>query len=226
MKFIKRKNFVEGEILLYRPELHWWFLFKPVLQVVLVFLVLFLFKGIANSIGSGLFELPGGSEYKSIINDNFKRACLAVIIIFLPVFIWRILQYVTIEFGVTNKRLIIKKGVIRILVTEIPTNRIESLYCYQGFWDRIFKCGTIYISGIGGKVPTFFGVARPFVLRRKIIEIIEKNKRITVVHGNLPKPPPVVKPVPKAKEDPLYLFGNFVRVVKPKTPETEVLENS
>jgi len=226
MKFIKRKNFVEGEKLLYRPELHWWFLFKPVLQVVLVFLVLFLLKGIAGSLGGSLFGLPDGSEYKTVINDSFKRACLVVIIIFLPLFFWRILQYVSTEFGVTNKRLIIKKGVIRIYVAEIPTDRIESLYCVQGFWDRIFNCGTIYISGIGGKVPAFFGVARPFALRRRIIEIIEKNKTITVVHGNLPKPPPLIKPAPKAKEDPLYLFGNFVRIVKPKAPGTEVLTNS
>jgi len=213
MKFIKRKNFIEGEILLYRPELHWGYLFKPVLQLILVFLVLFLLKGIASSLGGSIFGLSGGSEYKSVINDTFKRTCLGVIIIFLPIFIWRILQYVNTEFGITNKRLIIKRGVFRIFVAEIPTDRIESLYCIQGFWDRIFRCGTIYVSGIGGKIRTFFGVARPYAIRRKIVEIIEKNKTVSVVHGNLPKPPPVIKPTPKAKEDPLYLFGNFVRVV-------------
>jgi uncharacterized membrane protein YdbT with pleckstrin-like domain len=211
MKFIKRKNFVEGEILLYRPELHWGYLFKPVLQLILVFLVLFLLKGIAGSLGGSIFGLPGGSEYKSVINDTFKRTCIGVIVIFLPIFIWRILRYVNTEFGITNKRLIIKKGVFRIFVAEIPTDRIESLYCIQGFWDRIFGCGAIYVSGIGGRIPTFFGVARPYALRRKIVEIIEKNKTVSVVHGNLPKPPPVVRPAPK--EDPLYLFGNFVRVV-------------
>ncbi|MDR2701401.1 MAG: PH domain-containing protein [Spirochaetaceae bacterium] len=212
MKFIKRKNLVEGEKLLYRPELHWGYLFRPVLQIVLIFLVLFLLKSIANSGSGSLFGVLGASEPYSLINDIFKRTCLGVIVIFLPIFIWRILQYVYTEFGVTNKRLIIKKGIIRVFVAEIPTDRIESLYCVQGFWDRIFRSGTIYVSGIGGRIPTFFGVARPYALRRKIIEIVEKNKTIFVVHGNLPKPPPVVKPVPK--EDPLYLFGKFVKVVQ------------
>jgi membrane protein YdbS with pleckstrin-like domain len=213
MKFIKRKNFVEGEILLYKPELHWGYLFKPVLQIVLIFLVLLLLKGIAVSADGDLFGFSGRSAYESIINLIFKSTCLGVIVIFLPVFILRVLQYINTEFGVTNKRLIIKKGIFRIFVAEIPTDRIESLYCIQGFWDRIFRSGTIYVSGIGGMIPTFFGVYRPYALRRKIVEIIEKNKTITVVHGNLPKPPPVVKPVPTVKEDPLYLFGNFVRVV-------------
>jgi len=123
----------------------------------------------------------------------------------------RIFQYLTTEFGVTNKRLLIKKGVFKVFVSDIPTDRIESIYCHQNFWERIFRCGTIFISGVGGMVPTFFMISRPYALRRKIVEVMEKNKTITVVHGNLPRAPQVEKP--KVKEDPLYLFGTFVRVV-------------
>jgi membrane protein YdbS with pleckstrin-like domain len=210
MKFIKRKNLVEREELLYIPVLHWVYLFRPIFKITLVFLVLFVFWFFTNPVGILLSYMPG-TVSGNFTSNIYKYMILTAAIIFLPVFICRIFQYINIEFGVTNKRLIIKKGVFKIVTAEIPTDRIESIYCVQSFWDRIFRCGTIYISGIGGRVPAFFSVSRPYELRRKIVEIIEKNKTITVVHGSLPKPPPVEKPVPK--EDPIYLFGTFVRVV-------------
>ncbi|MDR2597519.1 MAG: PH domain-containing protein [Treponema sp.] len=210
MKFIKSKNLVEGEELLYVPVLHWIYLFRPILKIVFIYLVLFLLWFLANPTGILLNYMPG-TVSGNYIGNIYKYMILIALIIALPVFICRIFQYVNTEFGVTNKRLIIKKGVLKIVVAEIPTDRIESIYSIQNFWDRIFGCGKIYISGIGGKVPVFFSVCHPFALRRKIVEIIEKNKTITVVHGDLPKPPPVEKPAPK--EDPLYLFGTFVRVV-------------
>jgi len=210
MKFIKSKNLVEGEELLYIPALHWIYLFRPILKIVFVFLVLFLLWFLTNPVGILLSYMPG-TVSGNFVGNIYKYIILIALIIALPVFICRIFQYVNTEFGVTNKRLIIKKGVLKIVVAEIPTDRIESIYSVQNFWDRIFGCGKIYISGIGGKALAFFSVCRPYALRRKIVEIIEKNKTITVVHGNLPKPPPVEQPAPK--EDPLYLFGTFVRVV-------------
>ena len=210
MRFIKRKNLLEGEELQYVPELHWMFIFRPIVRSIPFFLILIFLKVISNST-DGFSGLTAGAGDIQLINDFFKYIFLISIGVVLLVFIWRILQYMNIEYGLTNKRLIIKKGVCRIITVEIPTDRIESIYCLQGIFGRIFRYGTICISGVGGKMPVFFMVRSPYALRRKIAEIIEKNKRITVMHGELPKAP--VKPVPKAKEDPLYLFGTYIRVV-------------
>jgi membrane protein YdbS with pleckstrin-like domain len=210
MKFIKKKNLLEGEELLYVPVLHWAYLFRPIFKIVLIFLILFLLWIFTNPVGI-LFSYMPGTVSGNFVSNIYRYMLLIAIIIILPVFIYRIFQYTNIEFGVTNKRLIIKKGVFKIVTAEVPTDRIESIYCVQSFWDRIFGCGTVYISGIGGKVPAFFSICQPYALRRKIVEIIEKNKTINVVHGNLPKPPPIEKPEPK--EEPIYLFGTFVRVV-------------
>jgi len=210
MKFIKSKNLVEGEVLLYVPVLHWIYLFRPVAKVTFVFLVVFSVGYLIDPLSFLVNYMPGTVSGVSVRNTYIYMG-IAVIVVDLPVFACRIFQYLCTEFGVTNKRLIIKKGVFKTFTAEIPTDRIESIYVVQSFWGGIFNYGTIYISGVGGKVPVFFSVCRPFALRRKIAEIIEKNKTITVVHGNLPKPPPVKKPAPK--EDPLYLFGTFVRVV-------------
>ena len=107
----------------------------------------------------------------------------------------------------------VKNGVICLFTAEIPTDRIESIYCTQGLLGRIFRYGTIIISGIGGMKTVFYMVCRPYAVRRKIVEIIEKNKTVTVVHGDLPKAQPVVKPEPVAEEEPMYRYGTFVRVI-------------
>jgi uncharacterized membrane protein YdbT with pleckstrin-like domain len=125
----------------------------------------------------------------------------------------RIFIYINTEYGLTNKRLILKKGVIRIFVTEIPTDRIESIYCVQGLFGRIFRYETLYISGIGGKMPSFYMVARPFTFRKKLAGIIEKNKTVTVVYGELPREKPVVKPKPEIEKEPIYRYGTFVRIL-------------
>jgi len=210
MKFIKRKNLLDGEELLYIPRLHWLFLLKPVLKSLPFFIVLFLLWIFSAPITSSR-ELPGFKFDIPLINNVFKYIFYVSILAVVIMLVCRIFQYLTTEFGVTSKRLLIKKGVFKVFVSDIPTDRIESIYCFQNFWERIFHCGTIFISGVGGMVPTFFMISRPYALRRKIVEVMERNKAITVVHGNLPRAPQVENP--KVKEYPLYLFGTFVRVV-------------
>ena len=205
MKFIKKKNLQEGEELLYVPQLHWFYTVKGMVLSLPYFLVLMICWRLASSLSS--LDIA-----ESIVRIAIRNAFLVGILIILLAFAWRIFQYLSTEYGITNKRLIMKKGVLRLQTTEIPTDRIESIYCVQGLFGRLFRYGHVYISGIGGKMPLFYMVHRPYALRRKIVEIIEKNKAITIVHGDLPKPkPPVAKPEPT--EEPMCRYGTFVRVL-------------
>lgn len=209
MKFIKKKNLLDGEELLYVPKLHWMFLLKPILQSIPVFIILFLLWIFSYPI-AGSLGFIGKTLTKILINEIFKYVFIISVLAVLIIFFCRLFQYINTEFGVTNKRLLIKKGVFKVFAADIPTDRIESIYCTQKFWERIFRCGTIYISGVGGMVPTFFMISRPYALRRKIVEIIEKNKTIKVVYGRVPKAPKLEKNI---EEEPIYLFGSFVRVI-------------
>jgi uncharacterized membrane protein YdbT with pleckstrin-like domain len=175
------------------------------------FLVLLILWAMVNA-HAGPFTLLVGFE-TMLIKNIIRQVCLAALIVILLIFVWRIFQYLCTEYGVTNKRLMIKKGVICLSTSEIPTDRIESIYCTQGLLGRIFRYGTVYIGGVGGRLPVFYMVNRPYALRRKIVEIIEKNKTITVVHGELPKPPPVEIPEPIVEEEPIYRYGTFVKVI-------------
>jgi membrane protein YdbS with pleckstrin-like domain len=207
MKFIRRKNLYTGEDLLFIPVLHWMYIVKPLLLTLLVFSALAVpcyFIGF-----QWMGPIMSDVEIVSIIQTTIRYVFLAAIVCALLLFARQILLYAAAEYGITNKRLIMKKGLLRTTVEEIPTDKIESITCYQGLVGKIFHYGTIFITGIGGTKPVFYMVCRPYRIRRKIVEICEKNKAITIVHGAVPKPP-VRQP---AKAEPLYRYGTFVRVV-------------
>jgi uncharacterized membrane protein YdbT with pleckstrin-like domain len=189
MKFIRKKNLMEGEEVLYVPQLHWAYTVKPLLLSLPFFLILFIVWYTANPAAYSTLV-----ETEIALDILVRYIFIAGLLFFLVVFVCRIFRYLCTEYGVTNKRLILKKGVFRINVAEIPTDRIESMYCIQGMLGRMLRYGTVCISGIGGKTPSFFMAARPYALRRKIVDIIEKNKTITVIHGDISRVKPPVKP--------------------------------
>ena len=205
MQFIKKKNFTEREELQYIPVLHWMYVLKPVVIVLLAIGALyFTFSGVSSFLGFIFYELQ----------IYFFISSAAILIYVLSC---RIYLYYSIEYGVTNKRLLIKKGVFTIRTMEISINRIESIYCVQSLCGRIFNYGSIFVSGIGGTAKVFFMVCKPYTLRRKIAKIIEKNKIIHVVHGGLPDNTP--PPPPPVTEDP-YIWGDIVVIRNNEQKET------
>ena len=210
MKFIRKKNLLDGEKLLYSPKLHWFYIVKPLFISLSVFLCLLVFYAFAR-----LFT-PYWVLYRLFLEFRigyFSRNVLLTFgLILLVILLVRIISYLYVEYGVTNKRLIMKKGAICIKTAEIPVDRIESIYISQGCLGRVFNFGTVVVSGVGGKEPAFFMVCRPYAVRRRIAEIIEKNKRITVIHGEFPGAARVEKPG-SIEEEPVYLYGTFVRMM-------------
>ncbi|MDR0289461.1 MAG: PH domain-containing protein [Treponema sp.] len=210
MRFIKKKNLGVGEDLLYVPRLHWVYVVKHLFVSLPFFLILFIFWRMADT--SIYYSTVAGYEiamtYKLLFRYIFFLCVLAVLV----VFVCRIFLYISTEYGVTNKRLMFKRGIIRLLTAEIPTDRIEAIYCTQGLLGRIFHYGTLCVCGIGGVKTVFYMVAKPYALRRKIVEIIEKNKAITIVHGDIPREE-VPEPTVEVEKEPLYRYGTFVRVL-------------
>ena len=205
MKFIKKKNLLDREELLYVPNLHWMYIIKHTVQFMLLIPALLILWSAALSFTGGFIL----GQFRVFVG----YVIWTLIILSVLILVWRILLYFAAEYGVTNKRLLMKKGIIRLVAAEIPMDRIESIYCVQGLLGRLFNYGTIFISGIGGTMPVFYMVSNPFAVRRKIAGIIEKNKAFTVIHGDLPKPKPAAKPEPEAEVEPPYRYGTFVKVL-------------
>ena len=76
------------------------------------------------------------------------------------------------EFAVTNKRVLIKTGLIRRHSLETLLSKIESIGVAQSLLGRILGFGTIVISGTGGSKEPFHRIADPLMFRRRVQEQI------------------------------------------------------
>ncbi|WP_031408452.1 PH domain-containing protein [Thiomonas sp. FB-Cd] len=85
-------------------------------------------------------------------------------------FLSAFVRYQTSEFAVTNKRVIMKVGLIRRTSVEIVLNKIESIKVDQGIAGRIFDYGSIAIVGTGGTHDPFHRIAAPLQFRRAVQE--------------------------------------------------------
>lgn len=75
------------------------------------------------------------------------------------------------EFGITNKRLIIKTGVLSRKTLELNLSKIESVNVNQSILGRILGYGSIGVIGTGGTKEYFVSIKNPLEFRRKFQEL-------------------------------------------------------
>ena len=80
------------------------------------------------------------------------------------------IRYKTSEFAVTNKRVIMKIGLIRRTSVEIVLSKVESITVDQGIAGRVFNFGSIAVVGTGGTHDPFHRIAAPLQFRRAVQE--------------------------------------------------------
>lgn len=86
-------------------------------------------------------------------------------------------RYYTSEYSVTNKRVIIKVGLVRRSVFETFLARIEGIKVQQGVIGRIFNYGTITVVGTGGTNDSFRTVPYPLKFRHVIQQQLDNELR-------------------------------------------------
>jgi len=72
----------------------------------------------------------------------------------------------TSEFAITNKRVIMKVGLIRRKALEMNLSKIESVNVDQTIMGRILGYGAITIIGTGGTRESFHRISKPMEFRR------------------------------------------------------------
>lgn len=90
----------------------------------------------------------------------------------ITLFIYPIFKRWTDEFVLTNKRVVIKTGLIARDTVEMNLNRIETIFVDQSVLGRMLGYGTLEIKGIGGTVEKFLHISDPLEFRRKFQEQI------------------------------------------------------
>ena len=72
------------------------------------------------------------------------------------------------EFAVTNKRVIIKTGVLNRRTVETMLSKVEGVSVDQPIMGRICNYGTVTITGTGGTRESFDNIADPLEFRRQV----------------------------------------------------------
>ena len=85
-------------------------------------------------------------------------------------FVHPILERISSEFAVTNKRVIWKQGIIRRSTGEMTLGKIENVQVDQGIAGRIFNCGTVALVGTGGTRESFNLISAPLRFRKAILQ--------------------------------------------------------
>ncbi len=75
------------------------------------------------------------------------------------------------EFGITNKRLIIKTGILSRRTLELNLSKIESVNVNQSLLGRMLGYGSIGVIGTGGTKEYFVSIKNPLEFRRKFQEL-------------------------------------------------------
>ena len=97
------------------------------------------------------------------------------IVLILPTFgialllaIYEWLRLRTLEYGVTNKRVILKKGIIGRQTEEMKIGSIETVEIDQGVLGRILGYGDVKVTGRGISDVVFKGMDDPMAVKRHI----------------------------------------------------------
>jgi uncharacterized membrane protein YdbT with pleckstrin-like domain len=142
------KNLIEGERLLYIARLHWIIFLSPVL-VLLAGVIL--------------------SRYLHIYTRYAGYAGYAIGAVGLFIALSTFSEYMGSEFGVTNKRIIVKVGIVSRTAREIFINRVESIQLKQTFIGRLLGFGSVIPAGTGGDKASLHNyIDNPMALKKAI----------------------------------------------------------
>jgi uncharacterized membrane protein YdbT with pleckstrin-like domain len=80
------------------------------------------------------------------------------------------------EMAVTNRRILVKSGLLSRRTIEMLLSRVESIVVTEPLLGRILGYGTVIIRGTGGTPEPFSMIAQPTEFRRAVQEQIEASQ--------------------------------------------------
>ncbi len=139
-------NLVSGEKVMYRAHLHWVIYITAVLALLLLSAMGVAFRVAENT--------------KDIAWFFFVLAPLPLI---KPYLLYR-----CSEFSVTDKRVLVKTGILQRHTLETLLTKVENISVDQSLWGRLLNYGTITVTGTGGTKEQFARIAAPLEFRKQI----------------------------------------------------------
>jgi uncharacterized membrane protein YdbT with pleckstrin-like domain len=109
------------------------------------------------------------------VGKEERGMAVFMLLLFLVVFLLAFFNFKYSEFGVTNKRVIMKMGVLRTRSVELLLGQVESIAVNQGLLGRMLGYGTITVRGTGGSAEPFSRIVDPMRFRQVVQQQIEER---------------------------------------------------
>ena len=116
-------------------------------------------------------ELPITFHWTHLFFAWLSLFALGLVVIGVVIFIAKYVEKWTTERALTNRRLIIKRGLIRRNTEEISCNRIEEVNLSQTIIQRIMGSGNILVKGVGLGEILLRDIDDPLTVQKKINEL-------------------------------------------------------
>ncbi len=140
------KHLIAGETVQYETRLHWIVMVGHTLIAAVLALV-----------GAAALLVPA-----SAVNTG---TCLLAAAIFFGI---GFVRRGATEMAVTNKRVIVKSGIVNRRTIELLLPRIESIAVEEPALGRVLGYGTVIVRGTGGTPEVFPQIARPLEFREQV----------------------------------------------------------
>ena len=163
------KHLIPGETVRYQTRLHWIVVLGHAAIAVLLALL-----AIALPI---LWALLDRKTKGSSVPGAVYLFALVCFLAGGAVFLYGLLKRNATEMAVTNKRVIVKMGLVDRRTTEILLSRIESVAVEEPALGRLLGFGTVIVRGTGGTPEMFEKIYHPLELREKVQSQIAGNSR-------------------------------------------------
>ena len=95
-------------------------------------------------------------------------AAAVVLLVLLPEF----LHHLSLEYGVTNKRVYTKVGWLGRRTAETTLNKISFVVADQSLWGRLFGYGNVVVTIAGGGKEVLYRIPAPWEFRKNLFEQI------------------------------------------------------
>jgi uncharacterized membrane protein YdbT with pleckstrin-like domain len=158
-------NLIPGEVVIYQTRLHWIVMLGHIL------------------VGCLLLALPGAFLLYYTLSQTglgittvhaMEGVGVALIIAGVVAIIMGMVRRSATEMAVTNRRVVIKTGLVSRKTIELLLNKVESIEVSETTMGRMLGYGAIAVIGTGGTTEPFRQMAHPLEFRSQVQQQIEK----------------------------------------------------
>lgn len=160
-------NLMPGERVVHTTRLHWIVFVRPIFGVIAFVVLVFVVRAVTPDIIEkrlAATEFPTAENIDQI-SDIIQWSLLGAAGASFLLLVSKLISFLTSEFAVTNKRVIVKVGFIWRRALDLMLRKIESVHVEQGVFGRLLDYGTLIICGSGGTREPFSTVSAPIEFR-------------------------------------------------------------